>query len=478
MTLKNPSACGILRVRTKTEYQLTKGALSLQAEYTTSSQENQEKKALVDIGPNGKVRPWRKHKQESLLLAEIYAALGESGGPSAAKHLEKARRLESCASYAEFSLMPDKSLHLYQSSFCRVRLCPMCQWRRSLKLAAQVRQVVTKANMYRITDCNAPWRWLMVTFTVKNVSGPDLAETLNLIHKGLNNLAKCARWQAAVKGWLRATEITHNTKEKSPAYDTFHPHMHMLLCVPSSYFKGKSYIKQKEWATLWKHYIKAPYTPVVDVRIIKSEDGQRLTDLPAGAQAAAMGKACAEVSKYAAKPTDYIIPADLLLSMQTVQLLDSVLDHRRMTSWGGILKDIAKELELDDPESGDLIHIDDASSADATATEIADYIAYAWAVGARNYLPAGTRQGLPEHAERAAAQAQRKAVQQKRQNAQRKENELDWWTIENYMDMHNFTPATRKAAADDLRRLPRATIEARLKTGDLPEGWDDEKKNT
>lgn len=440
---------------------------------------DKKKLPLVDIAPNGKPRPWRKHKQEALMLSEVYSAMGESGAEGAARWLDKARRLESCASYAEFSRLPDgQGLHLYQSSFCRVRLCPMCQWRRSLKLGAQVRRVVERANADHIADTGAAWRWLMVTFTIKNVQGPELGATIDRVHKGLNNLAKCKRWKGAVRGWLRATEVTHNTNPSSAAYDTYHPHMHLLLCVPASYFKGKGYIRQKEWATLWGHYIKADYTPVVDVRVIKPEDGGRLSDLPAGEQAAAMGKACAEVSKYAAKPADYIVPSDLLLSMQTVQVLDSMLDRRRMTSWGGNLKDIAKALNLDDPETGDLIHIDDEASDDQTAEEIADYIAYNWAMGARDYLPVGERRGLSERAERAEQARNRQAVKTGRSKGQRLENESDWWTVENYLDMHSFDKGLRRAAVDDLRHLPRVVIERRLQSviGDLPEGWDDGKE--
>lgn len=440
---------------------------------------DKKKLPLVDIAPNGKPRPWRKHKQEALMLSEVYSAMGESGAEGAARWLDKARRLESCASYAEFSRLPDgQGLHLYQSSFCRVRLCPMCQWRRSLKLGAQVRRVVERANADHIADTGAAWRWLMVTFTIKNVQGPELGATIDRVHKGLNNLAKCKRWKGAVRGWLRATEVTHNTNPSSTAYDTYHPHMHLLLCVPASYFKGKGYIRQKEWATLWGHYIKADYTPVVDVRVIKPEDGGRLSDLPAGEQAAAMGKACAEVSKYAAKPADYIVPSDLQLSMQTVQVLDSMLDRRRMTSWGGILKDIAKALNLDDPETGDLIHIDDEASDDQTAEEIADYIAYNWAMGARDYLPVGERRGLSERAERAEQARNRQAVKTGRSKGQRLENENDWWTVENYLDMHSFDKGLRRAAVDDLRHMPRVVIERRLQSviGDLPEGWDDGKE--
>lgn len=485
---------------------------------------------LTDRSPTGKVRPWRERHAAGLLLGEIYATMAEMVGgldspaiatvtlpdvttykldstgapvldpdgkpvpdgpavfhaplPKAksgpAVWLEKARRLESCAQLMEYARAENGQLTLHKASFCRVRLCPMCQWRRSLKLGAQVRQVVERANATHIKETGAPWRWLMVTFTVRNVEGPELGAAIDTIHKGLNNMTKCKRWRTAVRGWLRATEVTHNTNPRSGAYDTYHPHMHMLLCVPASYFSGKGYIRQKDWAELWGHYIGADYTPIVDVRPIKPEGGGRLADLPAGEQAAAMGKACAEVSKYAAKPADYIVPSDLSLSMSAVQVLDAMLDRRRMTSWGGLLKEIAKLLQLDDPESGDLVHIDETASTDPVAEELASYVSYRWAVGARDYLPAGRRQGQTPAAERAQHAADRRAVKAGRTAAQQQEDTADWWTVETYTDMHSWDKGMRRAAIDDLRHLPRAVIERRLQEsiGDVPEGWEqpDDKK--
>ena len=432
---------------------------------------------LTDIAPSGKARPWRKHHREGLLLSEVYAALGECCTDGAAKYLDKARRLESCAQSAEFWRLPSGELRLHRSSFCRVRLCPMCQWRRSLKLGAQVRQVVQAANAQHIAETGAAWRWVMVTYTVRNVDGPDLAAAIDTIHKGLNNMAKCKRWKGAVRGWLRATEVTHNTDTGSASYDTYHPHMHILLCVPAGYMSGKGYIRQAEWAALWQHYIKADYTPIVDVRTIKPEGGGRLADLPAGEQAAAMGKACAEVSKYAAKPGDYIIAADPQLSMRTVALLDSMLDKRRMTSWGGVLKDIAKALQLDDPADGDLIHIDEAPSTDPTAEALAQYVAYCWALGARDYLPQYQRTGPTEQAERLAAAADRRRLRAGRAAAAAAEHQAAMDTVDVYMQAAGWDAREQAKAAHELRTLPRAVIEQRIaeyqQAIELPEGWED-----
>lgn len=489
-----------------------------------------EELPLCDRSSSGKVRPWRTRKLQALGLADIYEELALQACPedspaavetasalaaaidtasglattpdgiqyntetgeviehnterklpaAAAKYLEKAGRLAHCAEWAEFERLPDgKSLRLHDASFCRVRLCPMCQWRRSLKLGDQVRKVVSRANSDHIKEAGAPWRWLMITFTVKNVPGPQLGAEIDRLHKAVNNMTKCARWRGAVRGWLRATEVTHNTDKKSRSYDTYHPHLHMLLCVPSGYFSGKGYIRQKEWAALWQHYAGTEYTPIVEVHAIKPEGGGRITDIPAEQQAAAMGKACAEVSKYAAKPGDYIIAADPALSMRTVELLDKMLDKRRMTSWGGLLKDIAKILQLDDPEGGDLIHIDEEPSADKAAEELAQYVAYCWALGAREYLPQYQRTGPTEQAERQAAAADRRRLRAARSAAAVGEFQAAMDAVDVYMQAAGWDSREQAKAAQELRTLPRAVIEKRIKDYqqaiELPEGWEEKK---
>ena len=434
-------------------------------------------KPLQDRSPSGRVRPWRVHHRDGLMLAEVYESMAELTAEqpdnNAAKYLDKARRLTQCASFAEFEKLPSGELRLHDSSFCRVRLCPMCQWRRSLKLGAQVRQVVERANADRIKETGVPLRWLMVTLTVRNVEGPDLGAEIDRLHKALNNMAKCKQWRAAVVGWLRATEVTHNSKA-----DTYHPHMHLLLCVSPSYFRGRGYITQKGWQSMWAHYAGTDYEPVVDVRAIKPADGGRLADLPAGEQAAAMGKACAEVSKYAAKPADYIVPQDWAASMQAVTVLDAMLNKRRMTSWGGILKTIAKGLQLDDPENGDLVHIDETTSADETAEELAHYVAYSWAMGARDYLPTYERDGATPAAERAERAADRKAFRAGRREQAKQEWQEGLDIIDLYMQAAGWDDKERNRARYALQTLPRSVIERQLKDYRdaiaLPDGWEDD----
>lgn len=231
------------------QYTLTRGAISLRDEYTTDADEMQEDEPalLRDISSTGKTRPWADHHKGSQALAALYDYMADPSGdgtqtsPDAARYLALSQRLMSCAPWAVFERTPDGQ-RLQASSFCRVRLCPMCQWRRSLKLAGQARMVVAEADRRRAMDTHSGqgWRYLMLTLTVRNVSGDRLAQEIDALHKALKRLTLRKQWPAA--GWLWATEITYNAKS-----DTYHPHMHLLLAVPPEYFAGRAYLSKSKW---------------------------------------------------------------------------------------------------------------------------------------------------------------------------------------------------------------------------------------
>ena len=170
------------------------------------------------------------------------------------------------------------------------------------------------------------------------------------------------------------------------------------------------------------------------------------------------------------------------MSLRTVAVLDKMLNRRRMTSWGGVLKDIAKALQLDDPEDGDLVHIDEETSTDQTAEELAEYVAYCWALGARDYLPQYQRTGPAEQAERRAAAADRRRLRAGRAAAATAEYQAAMDTVDIYMQAAGWDTREQAKAAHELRTLPRAVIEKRIKEYqqaiELPDGWEDDNAET
>lgn len=353
-------------------------------------------KLLNDASSSGKKRDWKGKKQRSGLMAQHFYHAGLQ---------KKAKRMEECCNVLTFKLT-NEGLKLYQAYNCKVRLCPMCNWRRSLKIAWQNKQIVEKANQ------DHKLRWVFLTLTVKNCKADQLKETVSQMMKSWNRFIGYKRIKQAVKGYFRALEITKDWDEfitkkryytnpkyydrqglksgdRNPNYKTYHPHFHVLMCVQPSYF-GKSYINRKEWQGFWQRGMKLDYLPIVDVRVVKpKKEAADLEQIEQEIKDAIKEKeikeqkAIQEVSKYPIKDTD-VLPADRLTTdgIETVYTLDNAIAYKRLIGYGGILKEIHKELNLDDAEDGDLIR---TSDDDPAANAIAEVTAY-WHVGIKDYV--------------------------------------------------------------------------------------------
>lgn len=284
-----------------------------------------ESQPLSDVGPRGKERPWAEHRTTGDLLAMVYQMN---------QNEKKAERLRGCADLISFAVDEEGRKRLNTAWFCRVRLCPICQWRRSLKVYGQAVEIM------KVVDAEKKHGWVMLNLTVKNVDGCDLKNELDLLNKSWRRMTRTTTWKKIVLGSMRSIEVTHNL-EIGDNYDTYHPHIHSLLCVDQNYFSGHHYMNREKWTKLWIEAAELDYWPQVYVKRVYGESAGAL----------------AEVAKYAAKPGSYIIPDDLDTMASTVQVLDSALNKRRLVSWQGNLKKVKQALHLDDPENGDLIHI-------------------------------------------------------------------------------------------------------------------------
>lgn len=303
-------------------------------------------KILVDKNSRGKERNWRGRKVLSLKLADIFEDLGYK------KSLVE--RVQTCGDVLRFIRREDGSLKLYQAYFCKNKLCPMCNWRRSMKYSYQTSRIVDEA-----IKQEPKARFLFLTLTVKNVGGKDLNKTLTSLTKSFDRLFKRAKVQRNLLGYLRSVEVTHNKDDNS-----YHPHIHVLMMVKSSYFKGKeSYITQKEWGDMWSNSLKVDYTPMIDIRTVK-ETGKGLRG------------AVLETAKYPTKP--------IKLDVENKQVVDDLyngLYRKRQLGYGGIFKEIKKRLALDDVENGDLVHTSDDKENISKGTEIVAI----WNVTKQNY---------------------------------------------------------------------------------------------
>lgn len=343
----------------------SKGVNSIMYQNHTTYTEKSE--VLKDV-KKGKEQPWVSHKLNTTELAESYKRLG----------MKKSYRVAECGSYLEFKrYLEDNSLKLHRANFCKVRLCPMCAWRRSLKIFGQVSQVMDEVLKEK------EYRFIFLTLTCKNVYGEDLSETIDNLFHAFRKMSERKVFKKAVKGWFRGLEVTHNLDKDSKDYDTYHPHFHIILMVNKSYFDDKDYyISQEKWTSLWKSCLKVDYTPIVNVKAFKTNTKAKTS------------KSVAEVAKYTVKSNDYLIKDDTgkideEMTDNTVWILDTSLASRRLTAFGGELRKIHRQLKLDDAEYGSLVNVD----GEEEIREDLNYIIerYDWNIGISNYIKVGVR---------------------------------------------------------------------------------------
>jgi plasmid rolling circle replication initiator protein Rep len=276
---------------------------------------------LSDLSPRDK--PWDKHRTNVDRAAKHYVG---------SEFQNYAERMSFCSELLDFKLVPDDgcyALKLSSARFCRVRHCPVCQWRRSLMWKSKAYKVLPQ-----IVEKYPKHRWLFVTLTQRNCKITELRQVLKDMNKAFQRLSELKAFPAV--GWLRSTEVTRG-KDGSA-----HPHFHCLLMVPASYF-GKNYLRQDEWVAMWKQSMRLDYAPILDVQAVKS--GIQPTSL------------VPELLKYCVKESDLVADREWFLE------LTRQLHKMRAIATGGVLKEYLKVLE-DEPE--DLIgkNEDDPSQFD------------------------------------------------------------------------------------------------------------------
>lgn len=291
---------------------------------------------------------------------------------------KKSERLKACGKVLTFTVDRQTGQKvLTNAESCRVRLCPLCSWRRSLKNFWNSIKIVKwlKANENRQEV--GKFSYIFITLTVKNCRGDELSATIDDLFSAVKRLYERKEIKKAFRGMVRNLEITHNINPDSKDYDTFHPHFHMIAAVRPSYFASKDYLSKKRIAEIWKESLRVDYDPVVDVRRVKARSGTGSDPDDCGA-----AQAVAECSKYAAKAADYIIPDDWDLTVETVRVLDAALDRRRLINYSGIFREVKQLLSLDDADDGDLVKVgeDMPKLSEDTFTET-----YWWYSGYRQY---------------------------------------------------------------------------------------------
>lgn len=330
-----------------------------QYDYTTTTGERLQ--VLRD-----KKFPWRDKKSKTYHLAHLYDLAGyERYGDRAA----------ACASYLEFALREDPDdiageplRTLKTAHFCDLRLCPMCNARKAKRASILLHRVLEAA-----LKLWSGSQYIFLTLTARNVPGPELGNAISDLCKAWDRLRDQRPIQRAFIGWFRAVEVTRNAEE-----GTYHPHIHAILMTRFGYFDYRQglYIQHDEWVQRWQEALRVDYAPSVDVRATraKSKCGRRKSEALAAAE---------EAAKYTVKDAEFIGPkVSEAEAVRVVRDYTQGLRRKRLTAYGGVLKDVAKALDADNLEEGDLVHLpDDDAAEDATAYEW-----YRWCLGVHDYV--------------------------------------------------------------------------------------------
>ncbi len=270
---------------------------------------------LSDISPVDK--PWDAHRANTSVVRTLYQTV---------EYNRYAERMEQCSQSLGFAYEAtdegELRLRLREARFCRVRFCPVCQWRRSLMWRARFFQAVP-----RVLVDHPSARWVFLTLTVKNCPIGELRATIDLMNKAWFKLIRRKKFVAL--GFVRSTEVTRSATGEA------HPHFHVLLMMPSSYF-GKDYLSQASWTQLWRDCLRVDYQPVVNVKAVKPKAGND------GIQLAIL-----ETLKYGVKEGDLMADPDWLMQ------LSQQLHKTRAVSVGGLLKAYISDDEPEDLISGD-----------------------------------------------------------------------------------------------------------------------------
>lgn len=302
----------------------------------------------------GRIKVKRKvtfdeQRNYSVKVADILVT-GES------HHEKQAARIRKCAQMLEMGFVTDSLgvpvLKLKSAYFCRVRNCPVCQWRRAKMWSARFFEAFPK-----IFNDYPKMRYIFLTLTVANCPVSELNSTVQNMNKAFKRMSERKDFPAL--GYVRSLEVTKEKNQydksgkkliRAARSDYCHPHFHVLMAVPKSYFNN-NYLSKDDYALMWQQALRVDYDPVCDIRIIKSNKKEKdLKDLEPHdrdlAEFEALQAAIVEVVKYTVKPSDMVSDVDWFLE------LVNQLHKTRAVALGGIFKDY---LKVDKSKKEDLV---------------------------------------------------------------------------------------------------------------------------
>lgn len=259
---------------------------------------------------------------------------------------EKAQKIKLCGTFIETANIVDENGIVREvvtsANFCRERLCPMCQKRKSLK---------TYADVVRLVEHLGGRGWVHMVLTFRNCQADELDRTITKLFRDSSFLiTKTTEFKKAFKGALRCLEVTYNSKD-----NTYHPHLHVLLSADKSYnTNSRKRISRHDLRWLWWSVTGIDYLPQVYIDSNVDEG------------------VVAEISKYCVKPLELDLPE--LKRCEVLETLHAALHGRRLMQSYGEIKTAFKDLKIDINADADKKYIADTEQMFVYNFELSQYL--------------------------------------------------------------------------------------------------------
>jgi plasmid rolling circle replication initiator protein Rep len=269
--------------------------------------------------PDPLIDTWNDKKRAAAVLAHKLQTSGEK------EARDDAAAMNGCASFISAATCPEHGTRRVVARLCRLRLCPVCEWRR-----ARTNQYIISEVIKRVKD---EYKLLHIVLTVRSVPGKELSGCIDSLLEAYKRFTRRKSIHNVFVGSVRKLELTYND-----IADTYHPHIHLLVAVKSSYF-GQGYISHAKYTKLWKEALGVDYDPQVSVTSCKD------------------GKIAFEIGKYTLKSS---VDEENLISDEVYLTIKHALKGRRLIQYSGVLADVRKslkELPEDDTEGDELEQI-------------------------------------------------------------------------------------------------------------------------
>ncbi|MGN7410974.1 protein rep [Sporosarcina sp. SAFN-010] len=253
-------------------------------------------------------------------------------------------RFDTCSSWFHHLTNKEMSVkRLYRTDACGNRFCPICTWKTAKKNAIKISILMEAVKEIEGKE------FLFLTLTAPSVSGEELCDEIDQFNKAVNRLFKRRNVERVVKGYIRKLEVTTDQEkyiteklykrkkdyydwrglkvgDPNPTYNTYHPHMHIIVAVNKSYFGNRDAISKSEWLEMWRDCMNDNSITQVDAKKVRATETSN-------------SNAVLEIAKYSAKGSD------LYHSEAVFDTFYMALKRRQLIVYSGMMKDYAKKFK-------------------------------------------------------------------------------------------------------------------------------------